>query len=224
MINLTSFFPFYEVFLRIDIFFFFPFLFVTLILGTIKGLIQTNLKRIFAFSSFVHLSFLMLSFFFLPFVMTQNISFVSKNLDYFLFNEKLLAHLPIYDKLKIAAYSITILYLFVYVLLNFLFFSFLLLFKKVSYNLEQKELKSISDLSNLDSTNNLFSYFVVSICLSLIGLPPFAGFFAKYLILYQFFISEYRLIAIFFLFFSLISSFFYFKIIKIVYFTKKKKC
>ena len=58
--------------------------------------------------------------------------------------------------------------------------------------------------------------------LSFIGLPPFAGFFIKYLILYEFFISNHKIISILFLFFSLISSFYYFKVIKILYFTKKK--
>jgi NADH:ubiquinone oxidoreductase subunit 2 (subunit N) len=97
-----------------------------------------------------------------------------------------------------------------------------MLFQKLSYNLSTKEFKSISDLTNLDNTNNFLSYYLVTILLSFIGLPPFCGFFSKYLVLYQFFIYNFKLTSFIFLFFSIISSFYYFKIIKIIYFSKKK--
>jgi NADH:ubiquinone oxidoreductase subunit 2 (subunit N) len=70
----------FDFFNFVNIFFFYPFLIVTLILGAIKGLIQTNLKRIFAYSSFIHLSFILLSLFYLPFVL-NNQTFYAKNFN-----------------------------------------------------------------------------------------------------------------------------------------------
>jgi NADH:ubiquinone oxidoreductase subunit 2 (subunit N) len=191
-------------------------------LGAIKGLIQTNLKRIIAYSSFINLSFILLALFYLPVILNNN-SFLSRNLNYLIFVDlNNCLNLSLENKIKIASFTIVLFYLIIYVFLNFLFFSFLMLFQKLSYNLSTKEFKSISDLTNLDNTNNFLSYYLVTILLSFIGLPPFCGFFSKYLVLYQFFIYNFKLTSFIFLFFSIISSFYYFKIIKIIYFSKKK--
>lgn len=223
LINILNLNLFYNlIFLNFNIFLILPFLIVTLILGAIKGLTQNNLKRILAYSSFIHLSFILLALFFLPLILTNNVNFYSKNYQYFIFDELKNFNFSIELKIKIAVFTIVFFYLFVYVLLNLLFFSFLIIFTKITYNLKFKELKTIADLINIDTTNKLVSFFIVSIMLSLIGLPPFAGFFAKYLILYQIFISNYKFLSLIFLFFSLISSFYYFKVIKMLYFTKKK--
>merc|ERR1712032_1790845 len=59
--------------------------------------------------------------------------------------------------------------------------------------------------------------------LSLGGLPPFSGFFGKYLFFKSLLLSDMYIIALFLIVFSLLSIYYYVKIIKIIFFDSKKK-
>ena len=107
-------------------------------------------------------------------------------------------------------YSSLIFYLLVYLFTNFGVFACIIL-----YSLKTGKDK-IQDYSGLATTNPLFA-FCLSLCLlSLAGLPPLAGFFSKLYIFLLGWESHHYILTITALLTSLISVFYYLRIIKIM--------
>jgi len=81
----------------------------------------------------------------------------------------------------------------------------------------------IKDLAGLSINNKLYSLALVLILSSMIGLPPLAGFFAKYYVLYNLVnIQEYAL-AIIAIISSVVAAFYYLRVIKAIYFDEAKQ-
>lgn len=85
-----------------------------------------------------------------------------------------------------------------------------------------KILNKINTLTNLISNNKILAIYFGIILISLSGLPPLFGFYIKFFILQHFFIIKYKIIGLFVVIFSLISSIYYLRIIKTLFFEKKK--
>ncbi|MEY3197315.1 MAG: hypothetical protein RLZZ59_686 [Pseudomonadota bacterium] len=76
----------------------------------------------------------------------------------------------------------------------------------------------LSDLAGLGKTKKVSAFCISTIMFSMIGLPPLAGFFAKYYIIFDLInIGEYTL-ALAAIAMSLIAAFYYLKVIKSIYF------
>ena len=112
----------------------------------------------------------------------------------------------------------SIIYITIYILMNLGLFSCLLMMKR---NNEYYE--DIDDLSGLSKNHPLLSLSLLVILFSLAGIPPLAGFFAKFYI----FKSVIRTINVFFsncwIVINCCCSFYYLRIIKIIYFDKEKE-
>lgn len=110
-------------------------------------------------------------------------------------------------------------YIIIYMSTGFCIWSVLVLMKlKSSY--EKKENKDLADLTLLNKSNKVLTFIMTVALFSIAGLPPIIGFFVKFGIFLVAIHSFMYFIALFALLFSVVSTFFYIRIIKILYFEK----
>ena len=83
--------------------------------------------------------------------------------------------------------------------------------------------ENISDLSGLSKNHPILAFGFLIILFSLAGIPPLAGFFAKFYIFMAVIESQMYALAIIGLLATVISAFYYLRIIKVIYFDKPKK-
>jgi len=129
-----------------------------------------------------------------------------------------------YILLFISAFTFTslqycICYLFVYIFTILNLWGILLILE----NNFGKTLDSLYDWGGIFYTERYLSIILVITLLSLGGLPPFSGFFGKYLFFKSLLFSDMYIIALFLIVFSLLSIYYYVKIVKIIFFDSKKK-
>ncbi len=117
-----------------------------------------------------------------------------------------------------SGYSSSVVYITIYVIMNIGIFSCLFLMKKEG---EYKE--EISDLSGISKTNPMIAISFLIILFSLAGIPPLGGFFAKFYVFMTVVENEMYILAILGLLTTVISAFYYLKIIKIIYFDENIK-
>merc|ERR1712187_750354 len=86
-----------------------------------------------------------------------------------------------------------------------------------------KNLDSFYDWGGICYTERYLSFILLITLLSLGGLPPFSGFFGKFLFFKSLLYSDMFIIALFLILFSLLSIYYYIKIVKIIFFDSKKK-
>ena len=102
--------------------------------------------------------------------------------------------------------------------MNLGLFSCLLMMKR---NNEYYE--SIEDLSGLSKNHPLLSFSLLIILFSLAGIPPLAGFFAKFYVFMAVIEQKMYFLAIVGLLSTVIAAFYYLRIIKIIYFDSEKE-
>jgi NADH-quinone oxidoreductase subunit N len=112
----------------------------------------------------------------------------------------------------------TVIYLSIYLLMNLGIFSciFMMRRKDVFY-------EDIQDLSGLSKNHPIISFCLLVLLFSLAGIPPLAGFFAKFYIFMSVIKAEMYTFAIMGLITTVISAFYYLRIIKIIYFDESKE-
>jgi len=112
----------------------------------------------------------------------------------------------------------SIIYIFIYVIMNLGLFSCLLMLRR-----NDQYYENIDDLSGLSKNHPLLSLSLLIILFSLAGIPPLAGFFAKFYIFKA--VLEYSMyfLAIVGLLSTVVAAFYYLRIIKIIYFDKEKE-
>ena len=112
----------------------------------------------------------------------------------------------------------SIVYISIYIVMNLGLFSCLLMMKR---NDQYQE--NIEDLSGLSKNHPLLSLSLMIILFSLAGIPPMAGFFAKFYIFTAVIEQSMYFLAIVGLLSAVISAFYYLRIIKIIYFDPEKE-
>ena len=113
----------------------------------------------------------------------------------------------------ISGYQSAIVYISIYVIMNIGAFSCLYLLKKDG---QYKE--NISDLSGISKKHPLLAISLLTILFSLAGVPPLGGFFAKFYVFVAVLENEMYALAIIGLLTTVMSAFYYLKIIKTIYF------
>ena len=113
----------------------------------------------------------------------------------------------------ITGYQSAIVYISIYVVMNIGAFSCLYLLKKDS---QYKE--NINDLSGISKKHPLLAVSLLIILFSLAGVPPLGGFFAKFYVFVAVLEKEMYTLAIIGLLTTVMSAFYYLKIIKTIYF------
>ena len=112
----------------------------------------------------------------------------------------------------------TIVYLTIYLVMNLGAFACIFMMKRENIFCE-----NIKDLSGLSKNNPMLALSFLIILFSLAGIPPLAGFFAKFYIFMAVVEAKMYVVAIIGLVTTVISAFYYLRIIKIIYFDKPNK-
>ena len=86
------------------------------------------------------------------------------------------------------------------------------------YKRQNEYLISISDLKGLSKSNPIVSLSISIIMLSMAGIPPFIGFFGKFYVFIAAIEQELYVLSVLGVLASVISAFYYLRIIKIMYF------
>jgi len=112
----------------------------------------------------------------------------------------------------------TIVYLTIYLVMNLGAFGCIFMMKRENIFYE-----NINDLSGLSKNHPMLAFGFLIILFSLAGIPPLAGFFAKFYIFMAVIEVKMYALAIIGLVTTVISSFYYLRIVKVVYFDRPKK-
>ena len=112
----------------------------------------------------------------------------------------------------------SIIYISIYLVMNLGLFSALFMLKR-----NDKYFETIDDLSGLSKNHPLLSISFLIILFSLAGIPPLAGFFAKFYIFKSVIEQSMYFLAITGLLSTVIAAFYYLRIIKVIYFDKDKE-
>jgi len=112
----------------------------------------------------------------------------------------------------------TVIYLTIYLIMNLGAFGCIFMMKR-----ENVFYENINDLSGLSKNHPILALGFLIILFSLAGIPPLAGFFAKFYIFMAVIESKMYVLAIIGLVTTVVSAFYYLRIIKIIYFDRPKK-
>ena len=166
----------------------------SLLIGNLAAIAQTNLKRMLAYSTIGQMGFVLLGL----------LAGVVKGVS------------PDDTALAANAYSSAMFYIITYVLTTLATFGIILLLAREGFESEE-----ISDLAGLNQRSPLYAG-IMSICMfSLAGVPPLVGFYAKLSVLQALVASGQALyigLAVFAVMMSLIGSFDYLRVVKVMYF------
>jgi len=109
-------------------------------------------------------------------------------------------------------------YISIYLVMTLAFFSCLFMLRKKNIFYEK-----IEDLSGLSTNHPILSIAFLIVLFSLAGIPPLAGFFAKFYIFMAVIEQSMYFLAIVGLLSTVVAAFYYLRLIKIIYFDKPKE-
>jgi NADH-quinone oxidoreductase subunit N len=152
---------------------------LSLIIGNIGAIFQTNIKRLLAYSAIAHAGFILLGF-----IANTEAGRAAANF-----------------------YAVS------YALMFIGMFGFIILFSKNNF-----ELEDIKNFSGINVAHPWLSGILLILLLSLFGIPPTLGFYAKFLIIKSLINVNLISLSVAALIFSLIGLFYYLRIIKNMFF------
>lgn len=164
----------------------------SMILGNMAALAQTNVKRMLAYSSISHAGYVLVGI--VAFMAISDVSPEVALLD---------------------GASSAIFYLFGYLFMNIGAFAGLMHFSRMVGSAE------VGDIAGLAKRSPAVAFVTASCLVSLAGLPPFIGFLAKFYLFGAAVQSGYVWLAILGLVMSIVSLFYYAKVIKALYFDEQ---
>ena len=147
--------------------------------GNVVAISQTNLKRMFAYSTIAHVGFLFLGII----AGTQS------------------------------GYAAAMFYVIVYSLMAAGGFAMIILLSRSGFEAER-----LDDFKGLNDRSWWYAAMMLILMLSMAGVPPFAGFWAKWAVLREVIASGAVWLAALAVFFAVIGLFYYLRIVRLVYF------
>tara|TARA_B100000965_G_scaffold400138_1_gene421475 strand:- start:501 stop:1916 length:1416 start_codon:yes stop_codon:yes gene_type:complete len=112
----------------------------------------------------------------------------------------------------------SVIYITIYLIMTLAFFSCLFMLRKKNLFYEK-----IEDLSGLSANHPILSIALLIVLFSLAGIPPLAGFFAKFYIFMAVIEQSMYFLAIVGLLSTVVAAFYYLRLIKIIYFDKPQE-
>ena len=109
-------------------------------------------------------------------------------------------------------------YISIYLVMNLAFFSCLFMIRK-----SENYFENIEDLTGLSKNHPILSVSLLIVLFSLAGIPPLAGFFAKFYIFMAVIEQSMYFLAVIGLLSTVIAAYYYLRIIKIIYFDPEKE-
>ncbi|MFZ6721238.1 NADH-quinone oxidoreductase subunit NuoN [Undibacterium sp. Ji49W] len=160
---------------------------LSMALGNLTAIAQTNLKRMLAYSTISQMGFMLLGL----------LSGVANgNAD-----------------LAVDAYSASMFYSITYVLTTLGTFGVIMLLARTGF-----EAENLEDLKGLNKRNPWFALVMLLLMFSLAGIPPMMGFYAKLSVLQAVLSTGQLWLALVAVLFSLIGTFYYLRVVKLMYF------
>jgi NADH-quinone oxidoreductase subunit N len=164
---------------------------LSFIVGSLGAIMQKNIKRMLAYSGISHVGFILAAL-------------VATNFESL---KSLVLYSVVYSSLTIGSFA----------------FLMLLFNKKTSLNEDgdNDKIYNISSLSGIAKERPIVALCLSIIMFSMAGIPPMAGFFAKFYVLLSIIKQELYFLAIMAVITTVISAFYYLRIVKTMYFDKK---
>jgi len=152
---------------------------LSLTIGNVVAIAQTNLKRMLAYSTIAHVGFLFLG------LLAGPASGFAAALDYVM----------IYVLMALGAFGImTVL------------------------SAQGFEAENIADFRGLGVRNPWLAFLMMMVLFSLAGIPPFAGFYAKLLVLNALVNAGYVWLAVFAVLLTVVGAYYYLRVIRVMFF------
>ena len=161
---------------------------LSLAIGNITAIVQTNLKRMLAYSTISQMGFMLLG-------LMSGITHGGNGYS------------------AVNAYGSALFYTITYVLTTLGTFGIILLLSRAGY-----EADTIDDLKGLNQRSPWFAFVMLLFMFSLAGVPPTIGFYAKFSVLQAVIAADQVWLAVVAVLFSLIGAYYYLRIIKAMYF------
>jgi NADH-quinone oxidoreductase subunit N len=164
---------------------------LSMAIGNLAAIAQTNLKRMLAYSAISHMGFMLLG------IVTGVVKVGGQLM------------------LNPFAYSSSMFYVIAYVMMTTGAFGMILLMSRAGF-----EADNIDDFKGLNKRSPWFAGVMLMLMFSMAGIPFFVGFFAKFTVLQSVVAAGYMWLAIVAVLFSLIGAFYYLRVVKVMYFDK----
>jgi NADH-ubiquinone oxidoreductase chain 2 len=168
---------------------------LSLVIGTVVGLAQFRIKRLFAYSTISHVGFLLLA-------LAIN---SEESIESFIF--------------YLVQYSITNLNAF----LILLAFGYIIYSSSSAKGTAGTDIQFISELKGQFRANPLLGLALATCLFSMAGIPPLMGFFAKQMVLYSATHSGYYFMSFVAIVVSVISAAYYLRIVRVIHFDVSDK-
>ncbi len=148
-------------------------------LGNLSAIAQTNIKRMFAYSTITHMGFMLLGL-------------ISGGIE---------------------GYGSAMFYTVVYMIMSLGGFGMIMMLSRAGF-----EADTLNDFKGLNQRSPWLAFMMMLLMLSMAGIPPTVGFYAKFAVLNAVVQAGYTWLAVISVLFSLIGAFYYLRIIKLMYF------
>jgi NADH-quinone oxidoreductase subunit N len=152
---------------------------LSIAIGNITAIAQTNIKRMLAYSTISHMGFLLLGFL----ARSEN------------------------------GYSSGMFYVVVYVLMSLAGFGMILLLSRAGFEADQ-----LQDFKGLNRRSPWYAFLMLLVMVSMAGIPPTVGFYAKLAVLQAALQAGYLWLVVAAVLLSVIGAFYYLRIVKLMYF------
>lgn len=152
---------------------------LSIVIGNITAIAQTNLKRMLAYSTISHVGFILYGL-------------MSASMNGFVF---------------------AMFYTVSYVLMTLAGFGIILLLSRKGF-----EADKLDDLKGLNQRSPWHAFLMMIVMLSMAGIPPTLGFYAKFTVLQAAFEAGYMWLVVFAVLMAVIGAFYYLRVIKLMYF------
>lgn len=116
-----------------------------------------------------------------------------------------------------SSYAAAIFYTLVYVLTNLLAFGLIIAFNRQGFEADE-----IVDYKGLAKSHPWYALMMLVVMLSMAGIPPFVGFYAKFFILQEIIGQGYIRSAIIAVIFTVISAYYYLNVCRVMYFENQE--
>jgi NADH-quinone oxidoreductase subunit N len=164
---------------------------LSIALGNITAIAQSNLKRMLAYSAIANMGFMLLG------LLSGMVGGNWLNRE--------------------TAYSAALFYIIVYTVMSVGAFGMLLLLSRAGFDCE-----NLDDMRGLNRRSPWYAFLMLLLMLSLAGLPPTAGFYAKLAVFNAAVSAGYIWLAVAAVLLSLIGAYYYLRIVKLMYFDDPK--
>ncbi len=153
-------------------------------IGNIVAIAQSNLKRMLAYSTIAHVGFLFLG---------------------------IIAGSP-------SGYAASMFYIITYALMSMGGFGMIIWLGRAGFEADR-----LDDFKGLNDRNPWFAFLMLILMLSMAGVPPFVGFWAKWSVLREVIVAGSTWLAVVGVAFAIIGLFYYLRVVRLMYFEKPEE-